>query len=147
MINPLWRIFYEMSIKLFFYKYKYYYLSIIWGGIILILSGYPGDKIPQTPIIQADKSVHVFIYAILAFLMLIPYTAQYIKQEKRLINSLKIISIGFVYGGLMEILQETVFAHRSGNMEDLIANIGGLFLGVLLFSFSIKKIAFFRRIK
>jgi VanZ family protein len=115
-----------------------YLPSIIWLIVILVLSGYPGNHIPQNPIWQFDKLVHSVIYAILSICLIITFSKEYKKEKKRFQISCLIIFFGVFYGGFMEILQDNIFINRSGNWYDFIANTIGAILGVIIFPFVIK---------
>ena len=120
-------------------KYIEYFWAVLVGGIIFVLSAYPGSEIPRLSIVHADKFVHVLMYAVFTFSMLIPYATQYVEKKKRFTISSKIILLAVAYGGLMEILQATIFVKRSGNWHDFFANLIGAILGGFIFNFVIKK--------
>ena len=96
------------------------------------------SEIPKVPIVQVDKIVHVLMYAGFTFSMLIPYASQYLEKKKRLTSLSKVVLLGVTYGGLMEILQATLFINRSGNWYDFWANLIGVITGVLFFLFVIR---------
>jgi VanZ family protein len=112
---------------------KLYIPAIIWLVIILLISGYPGNHIPNLPVWQFDKLVHSIIYAILSFFLLIPFYWQYTKGSKRFQIVLIVLFISVFYGGFMEILQNHIFINRSGNWYDFIANMIGAVIGIILY--------------
>lgn len=115
--------------------------SLIWLITIAILSGYPGNKIPDVPFINFDKLVHVGIYMILSVIICFAY----IPSSKKPINvKIVIVCFGIFYGGFMEFLQEYIFINRSGNWYDFFANAIGAILGVVLFPFVVKLLPFKR---
>ena len=119
--------------------------GILCGIIILILTGLPGSLFPRVkPAIGLDKVAHILMYAGFAYACLWGYRKQFVSNglayKKRAILLTVIISIA--YGGLTEIMQETITVlHRSGDWRDLIADSIGTGLGVLIFYL------FFRRKK
>ena len=119
--------------------------GILCGIIILILTGLPGSLFPRVkPVIGLDKVAHVIMYAGFAYACLWGYRKQFVSNgltyQKKAILLTIIISIA--YGGLTEIMQETITVlHRSGDWRDLIADAIGTVLGVLIFYL------FFRRKK
>ncbi len=119
--------------------------GILCGIVILILTGLPGSLFPRVkPAISLDKVAHILMYAGFAFACLWGYRKQFVSNDlsykKRAILLTIIISIA--YGGLTEIMQETITVlHRSGDWRDLIADSIGTGLGVLIFYL------FFRRKK
>jgi VanZ family protein len=119
--------------------------GILCGIVILILTGLPGSLFPRVkPTIGLDKVAHILMYAGFAFACLWGYRKQFVSNglsyQKRAIFLTILISIA--YGGLTEIMQETITVlHRSGDWRDLIADSIGTGLGVLIFYL------FFRRKK
>ena len=119
--------------------------GILCGIVILILTGLPGSLFPRVkPALGLDKVAHVIMYAGFAFACLWGYRKQFVSNglayQKRAILLTTLISIA--YGGLTEIMQETITVlHRSGDWRDLIADSIGTGLGVLIFYL------FFRRKK
>jgi len=111
--------------------------GILCGIIILILTGLPGSLFPRVkPAIGLDKVAHILMYAGFAFACLWGYRKQFVSNglayQKRAILLTIIISIA--YGGLTEIIQETITVlHRSGDWRDLIADAIGTVIGVLVF--------------
>ena len=96
------------------------------------------------PAIGLDKVAHILMYAGFAYACLWGYRKQFVSNglayKKRAILLTVIISIA--YGGLTEIMQETIMLlRRSGDWRDLIADAIGTALGVLVFYL------FFRRKK
>ena len=96
------------------------------------------------PAIGLDKVAHILMYAGFAYACLWGYRKQFVSNglayKKRAILLTVIISIA--YGGLTEIMQETItLLRRSGDWRDLIADAIGTALGVLVFYL------FFRRKK
>ena len=111
---------------------------ILWMLIILVLSGYPGEKLPEVPVWQIDKLVHTFIYGVLSILTFFSFKKQLMDGNLRLKTGCWIVLFVIFYGGLMEILQMSIFINRSGNWQDFIANSLGAFLGLIIFPVIIK---------
>ena len=121
------------------------YLPVtIWLLAILILSGYPGNRVPKIPIWQFDKLVHALIYSALSILLIGAFQNQNTKTSKRFQVIILIILFGIFYGGFMEILQHYIFINRSGNWYDFIANTIGAIMGVVVYPFFIKLLPFKR---
>jgi len=112
------------------------YPGILCGIVILILTGIPGSVFPHAkPIVGLDKVVHVLMYAGFAFLCLWGYRAQFVANgkayRKRALWLAVIISIA--YGGLTEIMQETIVPSRTGDWYDFFSDALGTCLGVGIF--------------
>lgn len=124
----------------FFYHALRFYMKInkkapafFWFLIIIILSGFPGSKVPEIPIWQFDKLIHSLMYAVLSGTLILACQPQYQLSNKRLYYVLFIFFGGTFYGGIMEILQHYIFINRSGNWYDFFANAFGAFLGIIFY--------------
>ncbi len=109
-------------------------LAIAWACIIFILCCTPGQYIPSANWLQLlsfDKLVHASIFFILVCLWLI-----YFNNKQKLTNLViyLILTLCILYGGLLEIMQATVFSNRSGDWFDFIANTLGCLMGYFCYS-------------
>ncbi|WP_170227937.1 VanZ family protein [Vicingus serpentipes] len=111
-------------------KFKYFFPALIWLFAILILSSYPGNKIPSAPFFGFDKVVHITIYFLLSLFVMFGF--YFIRNKENLTLKLMIICavFGILFGGLMEICQHYIFVNRSGNCYDFLANTIGAIIGV-----------------
>jgi len=117
----------------------YYYIPmIIWAALIFVLSAIPGNAITLPAFWNADKFAHIFMYFILAVLIL--FSLIWTQRSISFIeSSLLTFLISISYGGIIEILQQYVFIHRHGDFLDFIANSIGAALGVVLMLYYRKK--------
>jgi VanZ family protein len=119
---------------------KQYYKSIIIGFLILWLS-LTGSNIPipgrMLEIPYIDKLGHFGMYAFFSAVLLLDSCHWRVDGK---FNYL-ILLIPLFFGALMEILQMTLTATRKAEEIDLLANIAGIAVGVLLASFAKKLIA------
>lgn len=116
--------------------WKYTRWSMLWALVILILCGMPGKSIPHISFLELlsfDKFVHAGIFFVLIVLTIRGWVLQ--TRFARLQQHAKLFSfiICVVYGGLLEIMQGTLFADRSASPLDFIANSFGCVMGVLLY--------------
>lgn len=103
----------------------------------MVLTGLPGSCFPQVkPTLGADKVVHIIMYAGFAYACLWGYRQTYDKHDKQhrlnMLSRTALISLAF--GGLTEIMQETICYNRYGNWYDFAADAIGSLFGILLFS-------------
>ncbi|MGE0562412.1 MAG: VanZ family protein [Flavobacteriales bacterium] len=110
---------------------------VLWLIIVTILSGFPGNKIPEQPFLNFDKVVHVGIYLMISVTLCFALFAKGQKNNSLKINLL-IVFFGVFYGGFMELLQHYIFINRSGNWYDFFANAIGATIGVIIYPFVIK---------
>lgn len=110
-------------------------ISILWAILILIISGMPGDSIPQSPLWKIphfDKLVHMGLYLPLGFFLMAEFKLGLKEQLQRYSIFLTLLIIA-LYGGLIEIGQGYLFQNRSADWYDFLADVFGGWLGVLLF--------------
>lgn len=124
--------------------FKPFIPSLVWLIAITILSGYPGNKIPEAPFFNFDKLVHVGIYFVLSIAICFAFFNEKKQPKQQPKIKIWIIFFGIFYGGFMEILQHYIFINRSGSWYDFFANAIGVILGVLFYPFIIKLLPFKR---
>lgn len=111
-------------------------LTISWALLIMILCGIPGRDIPHISfleILSFDKWVHAGIFFVLTLLAVRGFRLQE-KFPSLKKNALAIaISLCIFYGGILEVLQGTIFEERSADIYDFIANSFGCILAALLY--------------
>ena len=116
----------------------YYILVVAWAAIIFILSAIPGDTINIPAFWNADKFAHIFVYFILAILIL--FSLIWSQRSISFIESaILTFLVTIAYGGVIEILQQYVFINRDGDFLDFIANSIGAALGVTAMLYYKKK--------
>ena len=106
---------------------------IVWIVIIGILSLLPGDKLPVIKFdwFEIDTLVHIFMYTILSFLMLIGFYFK--KNEPFLRTALYIAVASMLIGLVIEILQGSVITNRFFSWKDFAANDLGVLMGMLIY--------------
>ncbi|MCD4680107.1 MAG: VanZ family protein [Bacteroidales bacterium] len=111
--------------------------SFYWGIIVLIFAIIPGTYVPEVQniwnLLQWDKLIHVFLFAI--FVMLLINDLQKQKKVRFLQKSpvLFALSFGMIFGLFTEMIQLFEFLQRNSNVYDLIADVVGCALGIILF--------------
>jgi VanZ family protein len=116
----------------------HHFPGIIWVVVILILTCIPGTSFPQIPrfldLFQPDKLVHVFLFMVLVYLLLIGFQRQLQMTRANRISVLIALNIGIFIGGTTELLQGTgLVIGRHCSVYDFIANVAGCFLGWWIF--------------
>lgn len=106
--------------------------NIVWAAVIFILCAMPSQDVPDPGlnIPHMDKIVHFGMFFIMALLLCneMEYQTQLGMKKIFLIS----ISIVFIYGGSIELLQHYFF-HRSGDVWDLAADLAGGIAGCILY--------------
>ena len=110
--------------------------GILCGIVILILTGLPGSCFPKVkPVIGFDKIVHIVMYATFAYLCIWGYRKQFIANDKAYRKkALQLTALtSIAYGGLTEIIQETIVPGRTGDWFDFFADTLGVLVGTAAF--------------
>lgn len=117
---------------------RYNLPAILWAVVIFIVCTMPGDELPTSPLFNIphfDKIVHLFLYTVLECLLMLGFTKQYSYGKISKYALGMSLSINICYGGIIEILQGTIFIERTADFFDFMANTSGAFLGLLIFKF------------
>lgn len=115
---------------------------MLWALLILILCGMPGKDIPHISFLELlsfDKFVHASIFYVFILLSIRGFILQ--TTFYKLQASAKPIAFGIcvAYGGLMEIMQGTLFQDRSADIYDFIANSFGCTMGWITYNWMERK--------
>jgi VanZ family protein len=103
---------------------------------ILILTGLPGQMIPQVPgfldLFEADKIIHLVLFGGFMILLYRGFRKEPgWKNQKALVFA---ILIALALGGLTEVLQKLTIINREGSIWDFIANAAGVGIGIIISS-------------
>lgn len=118
---------------------KYYIPSIICGIFIFLLSVTSGANFPETfkDLMSMDKIGHAVAYGTQAFLVFWAF-----QKNKGYLSFLQIISLAALvafYGFLLEIIQYYFFPGRYFEVLDILANIMGIVIILLIFKLFFNK--------
>jgi VanZ family protein len=104
--------------------------TVFWALVILVLSTMPGNQLPQIPwLMTPDKFGHAAVYAVLTIGLygtlrtwITPRTSAYLTAA----------ALAATYGISMEVVQFLFFPGRYFEFWDIVANIIGAFLALLV---------------
>ena len=125
---------------------KLFIISFIWALLIMIVCAIPGGSLPKVSgfnIPHFDKMVHAFLYIPLTFFLGAEFDLSkrtYLRIGGPFITMLIIAA----YGGLIEILQGTIFINRSADIADFLADVAGGLFGLTLYHLFFR--SFFRKL-
>lgn len=106
--------------------------NIIWAVVIFVLCALPSEDIPDPhlDIPHLDKVVHFGMFFILALLLCneLQYQTRFTWRKIYITT----VCIAFIYGGVIELLQQYFF-NRSGDVLDLLADVLGAIAGCLVY--------------
>ncbi len=115
---------------------RHFVLAIVWLGVVLMMYGIHSDDIPDHELWEiwsVDKFGHFTLFAILVHLWLTSLNKQ-TKWKHLKANSVQIVVIaGILLGSVLELLQGMIFASRSTEVLDLVANCAGVIGGSIVF--------------
>jgi VanZ family protein len=109
--------------------------SVVWAIVIFIFCTMPSDRIPRMRIPHLDKIVHFGFFFIQSVWLSLFFNFQTKNSYSRIILSSTLMA--FVYGGLIEILQDSTF-HRAGDLYDLLADILGGLAGAMAYPVTLR---------
>ena len=111
-------------------------LSIIYLVIIVLLSLLPSSDLPDVPLVSGeDKWIHVCMYLGLGFV-----TCWSLDRNGKSMPPLYLLLLGvFMWGVLMEVLQQLMAIGRSLEILDMVADLAGAIAGLILYRFMERK--------
>lgn len=119
--------------KPFLFKYILLF-ALAWTAVIFALCCTPGRYVPTAhwlDLLSFDKLVHASIFFVLSSL----WFFYLVKSGNARASHIALVMVTCIcYGGMLEVLQATVFSQRSGDWADFIANSLGCLLALLFFS-------------
>ncbi len=121
-------------------KMKLLIAGLLWSILILVVCSIPGDALPTKPFIKIphfDKFVHAMLYLPYAIIISAHFhlNVNKIKTPLAIFITLMIV---FSFGGIIELLQEYAFVHRSADWFDLMSDVIGGIIGLLLYYLFLK---------
>ncbi|MFK7747298.1 MAG: VanZ family protein [Kordia sp.] len=120
-------------------KYIFSAVAVGWTILITILSVIKVKAPEGLHFSYADKLVHGVIYFLVTAVWFFAFTRG-ITNEKLQKNALVISAVfAFVYGVVIEIVQETFIASRQGDWQDVLANTIGTIVAIIIIKWFIAK--------
>jgi VanZ family protein len=120
--------------------------ALIWALFIFVLCAIPGNKIPEITFwhwLRWDKLVHLFLFGALS-LFLLGANSEIKKRPLWFKEYCLWIVLAIIYGGVIEIMQATLFLQRSGDWRDAMANAIGAISGGYFFSRKKSPVSWFK---
>lgn len=114
---------------------KTFWKPICWAVIIIVLSVMPAEKLDShmwSVVPHQDKIMHLIFYAIFTFLLLRAFLIYFKKSKPVWLLVLTSFFIILCYGAIIEIIQGRLIASRQGDIMDLVFNLGGGAIAILL---------------
>jgi VanZ family protein len=106
--------------------------GILYTIIITVAFLLPKVAVINNTNVSIDKWVHFFIHFVLIILWLWIYFSFH-KDGNVLKSIIMLFLVCVVYGIIIEILQSVLTLNREADYYDVLANVGGSLLGILVF--------------
>lgn len=101
---------------------RYRYALLCYAILILVVSGIPGARFPESKLFSFDKLLHAAEYAVFGFLALNSW------QRISLKHVLLVLVIGCAFSGLDESWQSLI-PGRNSDLLDMLADNIGIWIG------------------
>ena len=108
-------------------------LSILWFFLILFSSFYSFNNF-ETVQLYSDKLFHFFEYLVFSILFSLSFRIIF-KPVPLKFNFIFTIFLLFLFGYIIELIQENFVAMRYFDWFDILSNILGIFFGILILIF------------
>tara|TARA_R110001592_G_scaffold325782_4_gene606192 strand:- start:78616 stop:79029 length:414 start_codon:yes stop_codon:yes gene_type:complete len=125
-------------------NWRFYTFSLFWAAIILCLSFWNGNDLPNAPhyVIEPDKMVHFILYFVFTFSVFIAFKKVSYRSGLKATNR-KAFGVAFVLSMLTEAIQ-IIAKERTFDFEDLMANFFGIVIAGLVLRFILGKQIFYK---
>jgi VanZ family protein len=111
---------------------RYYRLTILWALFVLVMCSISFGPVGTSPLFFPgfDKLAHCgFLFVLVVFCcndIIRQQNTGYISYK----SAIRVTALAILYGGIIEVLQLTVFTWRSGDWADLFADSLGACMGI-----------------
>lgn len=117
------------------YKNNAFYIAVLITVCIAVLSLFNVSQLkPAINLSNIDKYEHFLAY----FTLTLSWFFAIQKSGKLVVYRFWLIMLVFLYGVLMEVLQQVLTDYRVADIYDVLANSSGIFFGVLFFEKGIR---------
>ena len=112
-------------------KKAFFFLALLWGGVIAFFCLIKSSDVPQVSIPNLDKVVHAFFHFVFTSLWFLVFKKQFSVGS---ISKALVISfiVSLFFGISIEILQELFTTTRHADVFDVLANVSGATLAVIV---------------
>jgi hypothetical protein len=107
--------------------------SAFWSGIMAVLLFVPGSGYPSVSLSGTDLLIHAVLFAIWGFLTAQGFYKQAYWPVLRFYRGFAVLVIGVLWAVALEAVQGFLLWERSAGLEDYVADIVGVLLGMVVF--------------
>jgi len=113
---------------------RFFIPALLWTIGIAVACLVSSGTVPKFPLLAKDKIIHAAIYFVFTLLWFL-----YVKKKYPSVTfyqkAILVLSFAFVYGTLIEVLQEFFTETRKADVLDVMANVSGGILAVAVLRF------------
>lgn len=109
-------------------------LALFWTGVIAFFCLIQASDIPKINIENLDKVIHLFFHFVFTSLWYL-FFKKHIKSSNNLKALMLAIALSIFFGIVIEILQEFCTTTRTADVYDVLANLTGAILAIIVVSF------------
>jgi VanZ family protein len=106
-------------------------IALIWTGIVSYFCLINSNKVPTIEVPNLDKLIHVFFHFIFTIVWFL-FFQKLFKSRNKIKPIVTAFLFSFVFGILIEILQQSITTTRSADVFDVFANSFGALLAILV---------------
>jgi len=110
--------------------------GLLWTLLIAVLTLVPGNYIPRITTFldwfSPDKILHFILFGTYTFLLAAGFSKQSGSALLKQYPVFTSIIIGIIFAFFIEVMQKHIIPGRNGNMYDFLADVFGIFLGILV---------------
>lgn len=107
--------------------------SAFWSGIMAVLLFIPGSGYPSVSLSGTDLVIHAVLFGIWSFLTTQGFYKQAYWPVLRFYRGFAVLIIGVLWAVALEAVQGFLLWERSAGLEDYVADIVGVLLGMVIF--------------
>ncbi len=112
---------------------KTYKYALVWSAVVVLLSSLPSKEFENKQMDGFDLAIHFVFYGVLCWLVALANVRYKQEISRNFYPLLTAIISSIILGGLVEVLQGTVFVSRTMDWYDFIANSCGALVAALVF--------------
>ncbi len=117
-----------------------FWKSACWFILILIVTFLPGSSSKRIRLfIHADKLIHLLLFMIFSLLLIFDARRFFQTSSIQKNIAIAVTLTGLAAGLFTELVQHFLIVGRSGTIGDLIADVGGILIGIGIYKIIIDK--------
>ena len=113
--------------------FRFFSIPILWSFFIFILYSISVNDVPESDLLSIDKIAHAMLFIFNTYFWAVALRKQYLYEKWNKYAFQIALIFSLFIGIVLELIQGTIFAGRTTELTDMLANIIGAFLGLIMF--------------